>query len=78
MWSGVGWVGRIDYFNCLLNDNSCLLQKKFMFSMFHTPIAITLTVAKQFRLTQQAHNTMPGSKMTAPIACFFKFPPLYV
>lgn len=70
------WVGRIDYFNCLLNDNSsCLLQKKFTFLMFHTPIAITLTVAKQFKLTQQAHNTMPSSKKTAPLACFLWIPP---
>lgn len=43
--------------------------------MFHTPIAITLTVAKQFKLTQQAHNTMPSSKMKAPLDWSFKISP---
>lgn len=70
------WVGMIDYFICFLNDNSSfLLQKKIMFLMFHTPIAITLTVAKQFKLTQQAHNTMPSSKMKAPLDWSFKISP---
>lgn len=70
------WAGRIDYFICFLNDNSSfLLQKKIMFLMFHIPIAITLTVAKQFKLTQQAHNTTASSKMKAPLAWFLKISP---